>query len=147
MWSLSSVLFLLLLLLYTSAAPATNRTRLTSEGLQRAIKLPRLVGHAHKFASLTQLNGRHRFAGSRPHNAVLEYLKAVLDETGIYDTEYQAVPFPVRSPVLNFTLGGQQYPAFGIDHCPEARANGTLHVLANTGCEAVSNPYLGTLID
>lgn len=146
MWSLSFLLFLLLPRC-SSAAPAINRTRLTSEGLQRAIKLPRLVGHAQKFGSLTILNGRHRFAGSRPHNAVLEYMKAVLDETGAYDTEYQAVPFPVRTPVLNFTLGGQQYPAFGIDHCPEARANGTLHILAGTGCDAVCNSYLAILID
>ena len=118
----------------------SDRYHISSAAFQTKITPQRLLEHAYSLSNITRSKGPDRFVGSTAQRASLEYIKNLLDSTGYYKTEYQDVPFTLRTHNLTLSVHGKALPGLGIDRCVEKEASGPLFLIPGGGCTAVCPP-------
>jgi len=137
----TAILPILFLLSSTAnASPYHSDKYVTSAAFQAQITPQRLLKHAYSLSNITQSKGGDRFVGSVAQKASLAYIKNLLDSTGYYKTEYQNVPFTLRTHNLTLTVDGKALPGLGVDRCIEKEAAGPLLLIPGAGCTAVRPP-------
>ena len=124
------------------AAQSSSKPALSVEALQKQVNATKLFAHAVQLQKISDLSNGIRAHGSAGYNASVSYVKELLDATGFYHTEYQAVPY--NSTVFtktNFSeSSGQSYGSFavGMENSPAGVVTAPLVVVNDTGCKAVS---------
>ncbi|EAU89967.1 LAP1 [Coprinopsis cinerea okayama7 len=121
-----------------------HRPLVDSDELQASISAHNLLAHARQldaFADLTSTGiGRNRAFGSLGHNATVDYIKQLLDETGYYDTYLETFPWQYSESRVQFFVGEEQYATAPFTYGPAGDVEAPIVPVNALGCTAADFP-------
>lgn len=146
-----------LMLALSSTASAEFRTTFSERGLldlilpkplvsstllQLTISSNNLLKHAKNLYKFANDNGGTRAFGSKGHNATVNYIKKLLDDTKYYDTELQTFPYLFSEGTSKFSANGTDYATSWFTYGPAGDVTAPIVVVNNLGCDLVSTNLL-----
>ncbi|RXW24388.1 hypothetical protein EST38_g1496 [Candolleomyces aberdarensis] len=110
------------------------------KALEDSINRRNLLKHAHQFLDFSKLSNNTRAFGSKGHQATLQYIKRLLDQTGAYDIEFEKFTYAYSEATSQLYVDGESYPTKGVGYSPSGNITAPLAVVNNLGCEASDFP-------
>ncbi|KPM42329.1 putative leucine aminopeptidase 2 [Neonectria ditissima] len=112
----------------------------TSDKLQKLIKLDDLVAGSQKLQDIADAHGGNRAFGSGGHNATVDYLYDTLTALGYYDVVKQPFTELFASGTAVVTVNGDDVDAGIMTYTPGGSASGALVAVPNLGCDVADYP-------
>ncbi|EAU90009.1 LAP1 [Coprinopsis cinerea okayama7 len=117
-----------------------RRPLVDSEKLQASIHANNLLHHARQFEKFSDLSNRNRAFGSKGHNATVNYIKRLLDQTGYYDTYLQTFPYQYSESRVSFSANDVSYETTTFTYGPTGNVEAPLVPVDALGCTAADFP-------
>lgn len=112
----------------------------TSEALQKKIKLHDLISGSQKLQDFADANGGNRVFGSGGHNATVDWLVKTLEATNYYDVVKQPFTELYSAGTADVSVDGAALDANILTYTPGGSGTGSLILANNVGCTAEDYP-------
>lgn len=112
----------------------------SSEELQALISADELYSGSAQLQAFADANGGNRVFGGPGHQATVDFLFEVLDQTGYYDVSLQEFVAPYSGGPAELTVDGEEIDADIMTYTASGEASGALILVENLGCDASDFP-------
>ena len=112
----------------------------TSEKLQKLIKIKSLLAGSQKLQDFADAHGGNRAFGSGGHNATVNYLYDTLNALGYYDVVKQPFTEIFSSGTTSLTSNGKKIESSIMTYTPGGSASGSLVAVSGRGCASGDYP-------
>ncbi|KAH6988117.1 hypothetical protein BKA56DRAFT_630062 [Ilyonectria sp. MPI-CAGE-AT-0026] len=116
------------------------KTYVTSDKLQKEIKLKNLLAGSQKLQDFADANGGNRVFGSGGHNATVDYLYKTLKSTGYYNVVKQPFTELYSAGTSTILIDGAEIESGIMTYTPAGSFTGPLIAVPDLGCEASVYP-------
>src|SRR5690242_9794421 len=107
----------------------TEAPLLSPDALEDLIDRSALLAHAEQFLAFSKLSNGTRAFGSKGHQATLQYVKDLLEETGYYDVELEEFVYSYSEAKAWFFADGKEYLTKGLGYSPSGDITGSVVVV------------------
>lgn len=122
------------LLLASSASAGKPNKYVTSEKLQKAIKIDKLLKGAQKLQDLADAHGGNRAFGSGGHNATVDWLYKTLKKLNYYDVVKQPFTELYSEGESTLQIDGESVESSIMTYTPGGSSSGPLLAIPGLGC-------------
>lgn len=128
------------LVLATSASAGKPNKYVTSEKLQKAIKIDKLLKGAQKLQNLADAHGGNRAFGSGGHNATVDWLYKTLRKLDYYNVVKQPFTELYSEGESTLLVDGESVASSIMTYTPAGTSTGPLFAIPGLGCTAEDFP-------
>ncbi|KAH7160375.1 hypothetical protein B0J13DRAFT_670965 [Dactylonectria estremocensis] len=136
----TQTLFSVVLALAGLADASKKKPLVTSDKLQKEIKLKNLLAGSQKLQDFADANGGTRVFGSKGHNETVDWLYKTLKKTGYYDVVKQPFTELYSSGTSTIIIDGVEIESGIMTYTPAGSFVGPLIAVSNVGCESTDYP-------